>query len=151
MLTLISPFWVVLWTPSSPPSVSQQTGRARGRLSCRSRPIMWKRWHIFWKRGRFRSGKHKQRCFNMMVAGGAERKVKEGNKGEENSSTYSTNPSNGSLECWRLFLEPGCRRDPTEMIYFLFYWTSSLPAFPFSDLCSRASPLFLCRDGSTLF
>lgn len=110
---------------ASPASVSQQTGRAGGRLSCRSRPIMWKRWHIFWKRGRFRSGKHKQRCFNMMAAGGTQRKVKEGNKGTKKHLTIQYKPlelSPGVLKCvsgaWRR------RRSYRYDMFFLLYLTS---------------------------
>lgn len=62
-------------------------------LSCKKMTHLLKKLGKREKR-RFREGKHKQRCFNMMVASGTQRKVEEGKR----KIAYNTSPLNGSLE-----------------------------------------------------
>lgn len=62
-------------------------------LSCKKMTHLLKKLGKREKR-QFREGKHKQRCFNMMVASGTQRKVEEGKR----KIAYNTNPLNGSLE-----------------------------------------------------
>lgn len=78
----------------------------------------------FEKEGRFRSGKHKQRCFNMIVAGGTQRTGQQGKKKKQLTIQYE--PFKWSLGVLKGVLEPGCRRDPTDIMGFLFllYLTS---------------------------
>lgn len=62
-------------------------------LSCKKMTHLWKKVGKREKR-QFRERKHKQRCFNMMVASGTQRKV----EGGKRKIAHNTNPLNDSLE-----------------------------------------------------
>ena len=96
-LSLSPPYWPPHHSPQTSPSEQNSwTGEgfpAGPDLSCKKMTHLLKKLGKREKR-QFRERKHKQRCFNMMVAGGAQRKVGEGKR----KIAYNTNPLNDSLE-----------------------------------------------------
>lgn len=110
---LIFPLWALLSTPPLPPPLSPILTPHHSPQTLPSEQNSWtgegfpagpdlsckKMTHLLKKLGKrekrqFRERKHKQRCFNMMVASGTQREVEEGKR----KIAYNTNPLNDSLE-----------------------------------------------------
>ncbi len=72
-------------------------------LSCKKMTHLLKK-PAHGRRGIFRERKHKQSCFNMIVASGTQRKVEEGKR----KIAYNTNPLNDSLETLTMKRKPCC-------------------------------------------
>lgn len=105
----------------------------------------------FEKEGRFRSGKHKQRCFNMVVAGGTQRTVKEGNNGKKKTAHHTVRTL--QMVAWSDkggFWSLDAEEILQTLCVFFFIFTlfnilleSHTPTL--SSFCSKAGPLFHCR------